>query len=168
MLEQEIASAIKFILDSAGNPAPYYWNVPEDFTVPSVCFPTPEIVSGGDTLNSYNLNYSWYIKFFHVDTQSAHELAFAALTELLSKRNLIPLIDTEGEYIGRGFRAKDPEVRKIDDGVVQLTLVWDSPRPYHRDPAVKMTKYKLNSYAKDAYNNALQNYITNNMDNTED
>ena len=38
MLEKEVASIIKFILDSAGNPVPYYHNMPENFVVPSVYF----------------------------------------------------------------------------------------------------------------------------------
>jgi len=164
-LEQEIASAIKFILDSSGNPAPYYWNVPQDFVVPSAYFPTPEIESSGDTLNSFNLNYSWYIKFFHKNTQSAHELAFAALTEILQNRNLIPLINEDGEFTGKGFRINDPELKKIDDGAVQLTLNWDSRRPYHKNPATKTKKFKIDTYIKDAYENALQNY---NQNDTED
>ena len=68
MLEQEIASAIKFILESAGRPTPYYHNVPQGFLVPAVYFPPPEIISAGDTLLTYSLEYSWYVKFFHRTT----------------------------------------------------------------------------------------------------
>ena len=39
MLEQELASIIKFTLDRAGNPSPYYWNVQENFCVPAAYFP---------------------------------------------------------------------------------------------------------------------------------
>ena len=35
MLEQDMASIIKFVLENAENPAPYYWNVPENFMVPA-------------------------------------------------------------------------------------------------------------------------------------
>ena len=47
MLEQEMASIIKFVLDRAGGPSPYYWNVPRHFCVPAAYFPTPEIDTGG-------------------------------------------------------------------------------------------------------------------------
>ena len=40
-LEQEIASAIRFILDSVPGITPYYWDIPEGFVVPSVFFPQP-------------------------------------------------------------------------------------------------------------------------------
>ena len=38
-LEQEIASVIRFILDSVPGITPYYWDIPEGFVVPSVFFP---------------------------------------------------------------------------------------------------------------------------------
>ena len=40
-LEQEIASVIRFILDSVPGITPYYWDIPEGFVVPSVFFPQP-------------------------------------------------------------------------------------------------------------------------------
>lgn len=40
-LEQEIASVIRFILDSLPGITPYYWDIPEGFVVPSVFFPQP-------------------------------------------------------------------------------------------------------------------------------
>ena len=46
MLEKEVASIIKFILDSAGNPVPYYHNMPENFVVPSVYFPSQYLRCG--------------------------------------------------------------------------------------------------------------------------
>ena len=128
--------------------------MPQDFVVPAVYFPVPDIFSGGDTLRSYNLNYNWHIKFFHRDTQSAHELAFAALTELQGRKNLVPLIDEAGELTGRGFRTHDPEIKKIDDGAVQLTVVWDSPRPYYREPTQKMMRFYVN-YVKKQYDKAI-------------
>ena len=48
-LEQEIASVIRFILDSVPGITPYYWDIPEGFVVPSVFFPQPELTPLGDT-----------------------------------------------------------------------------------------------------------------------
>lgn len=64
MLEQEVASVIKYIIEKSGNPYPYYNEVPEDFIVPAVYFPVPEIVTGADTLSTYKLTYLWFIGFF--------------------------------------------------------------------------------------------------------
>lgn len=52
-LEQEIASVIRFILDSVPGITPYYWDIPEGFVVPSVFFPQPELTPLGDTFASY-------------------------------------------------------------------------------------------------------------------
>ncbi|MCX4265958.1 MAG: hypothetical protein OSJ64_03975, partial [Firmicutes bacterium] len=60
MLEQELASIMKYLLDTADNPSPYYWQVPQNFVVPAIYFPIPEIVSGGETFLTYKLDYAWY------------------------------------------------------------------------------------------------------------
>ena len=154
MLEQEIASAIKFILESAGGPTPYYHNVPQGFLVPAVYFPPPEIISAGDTLLTYSLEYSWYVKFFHRTTQKAQALAFAALTALQSRKNVVPLIDETGKATGRGFRMMDPLLKPLDNAA-QLTLIWKSPRPYNVNPSQKMMTYDLNMATKEAFDSAV-------------
>ena len=53
MLEQEMASIMKYVIDRAGKPAPYYWEVPAHFVVPSAYFPMPEIDTGGETFLTY-------------------------------------------------------------------------------------------------------------------
>ena len=154
MLEQEIASAIKFILESADNPSPYYYEVPEDFLVPAVYFPSPEIMTQGDTLLTYALNYSWFIMFFHEDAVSAHALGFKALNALQYYKNTVPLIDEAGALTGRGFRTKDPSLKMID-GAAQLYLQWDSSRPYHDPKSAKMMELDLNLYTKNAFDGAV-------------
>lgn len=154
MLEQEIASTMKFILDNTGSPTPYYRSVPQGFLVPAVYFPPPEIISAGDTLLTYSLEYSWYVKFFHRNTQKAQALAFAALTALQSRKNVVPLIDEKGRQTGRGFRMLDPLLKPLDNAA-QLTLMWKSPRPYNADPSQKMMVYDLTMTAKDAFEGAV-------------
>lgn len=162
MLEQEIASIIKFVLEKSGNPTPYYNEVPEGFLLPSVYFPVPEVSSSGDTLATYSLNFILFVKFFHIDVRRAYERGLSALTAIRAARNLIPLIDESGEKTGRGFRLKDPTLRKIDTtpGVVQLELSWDSPRPYNDPEAQKMMIYDLNFYGKSAYESAVEKVMS--------
>ena len=111
MLEQEIASIIKFTLDRAGNPSPYYWNVQENFCVPATYFPTPEIMTGGETLRTYSMDYAWYIMFFHHTAQEAYALGLSVLTAIKGSRNLIPLITKTGEPAGGRLRIDDPRSR---------------------------------------------------------
>lgn len=155
MLDQEIASAMRFLIVAADNPKPYYYNIPEDFLTPAIFFPQPEIRTSGDTLKTYALEFSWFVKFFDKDTQSAHLRAFAALTALQYKMCVVPLIDTAGELTGRGFRMNDPAMRPVDAGAVQLTLSWNSPRPYFEEVAQKMRVYHTNMWVKSAYESAV-------------
>ena len=80
-LEQEIASVIRFILDSVPGITPYYWDIPEGFVVPSVFFPQPELTPLGDTFASYVVEYDWYIQFFASTDEDAYASAAAAFAQ---------------------------------------------------------------------------------------
>ena len=130
MLDREIASAMRFLIDAAGGPHVYYYFVPEKFRVPSIYFPQPSVATQGDTLLTYALEFNWYVTIFDKDAQSAHARAFGALNALQRGKCVIPLIDGQGALTGRGFRIKDPSMRSIDEGAERLNLKWSSPRPY--------------------------------------
>jgi len=132
MLEQEVASIIKFALESAGNPSPYYWEVPEGFIVPAIYFPVPEIDSSGYTLYAYALTYTMFVKAFHSDVRGAHELAQCVLNAVKERRGVIPLIDKNGAYTGERVRLHDPTSKTIEGstGTVQIMLSWESSRAY--------------------------------------
>ena len=119
-LEQEIASVIRFILDSVPGITPYYWDIPEGFVVPSVFFPQPELTPLGDTFASYAVEYDWYIKFFASTDEDAYASAAAALNAICAARLLVPLIDEAGAAVGGGVRLKDPGgVKRLDTGMAE-------------------------------------------------
>lgn len=131
LLEQEMASIIKFVLDKAGGPSAYYWNVPQHFTVPAAYFPTPEIDTGGETFLTYYMDYVWYIKLFHKTGEGAYSAGHAVTTAIKAARNLIPLIAEDGSEIeGSWVRVDDPKIKVLDDGAAQVTINWRSRRPY--------------------------------------
>lgn len=146
MLEQELASIIKYTLDRARNPSPYYYEVPRSFNVPAVYFPTPEISTGGETFVTYNMDYVWYIKFFHRTSQQAYALGMEVLAAIKGRRNLIPLISKTGEETGAGVRLNDPKLKVLDNGAAQLTLEWRSRRPYDAEEATKMQSYEVEGW----------------------
>lgn len=167
MLEQEMASIIKFVLDKAGGPAPYYWNVPQNFSVPAAYFPTPEIETGGETFLTYNMDYAWYIKLFHATGQGAYSLGHAVITAIRAARNLIPLIAEDGSEIeGSWVRINDPKLKVLDDGAAQLTISWRSRRPYSDTTAdtERAQSFYVDVFMKfgktisDAYAGALESY----------
>lgn len=156
MLEQEVASIMKFVLTKSNNPTPYYNEVPEGFLVPSAYFPVPEINSRGDTLATYALGYDWYIKFFHSEVSLVNQLAFNVFSGIKASRNLIHLIDEDGQELRKGIRIKDPSMKIIDNCTAQISLSWDSYRPYNKREYEKMVVYDLNMYSRQAYDNVLE------------
>ncbi len=143
MLEQEVASIIKFTLDNAGNPAPYYEEIKRNFVVPACYFPSPELDTDGETLQTYRVRYSWLIKFFHTTTAGAYEMAAAVLDALKRARNLVPIIGNDGIETGEFLRILDPSIKKIDSGVYHLNIEWDSRRPYDVPTEKYMQEYYI-------------------------
>lgn len=138
-LEQETASIMAFVIDGSGNPNPYYYEVPETFNFPAIYFPQPEITTRGETFRTYASEYVYYINILAETTEEAQERGLAALEKLKRARNLVPLLEADGTATGKKLRLKDPSLRKIDSGVVQLTVEWTSRRPYNRTPAEAIT-----------------------------
>jgi len=147
MLEQEVASIIKFTLDSAGHPAPYYNEVKENFAVPSIYFPSPEIDTGGETFSTYRLGYSWFVKVFHKTTEDAYAMALKVLLAIKGARNCVPLIATDGQNTGELLRIKDPAIKKLDSGVYQIEFGWDSRRPYNDPEYLLVQDYHIKGWS---------------------
>lgn len=125
----EIASIMKYIIEKANNPTPYYYNVPEGFIVPAVFFPKPEIDTRGETFNSYAMSYIWNVKFFDKTKQGEYDMAFAVLKAIKDDRNLIPIIDAQGIETNKFARLSDPKLTEIDDGPIQIEIGFDSIQP---------------------------------------
>lgn len=155
-LEQEIASIIRFILDATDGLTPYYQQVPDSFIVPAVYFPQPVFTARGETFLTYALEYDWFVKFFASTNGEAQAHAAAALNAVCAARLLVPLIDEQGQAVGRGVRLKDPELSKADDNAYQIRLRWDSHRPYKALEYQKMVHYDLSIYTDDAYRAAVK------------
>jgi len=148
LLEQELASIMKYVLEQAGNPSPYYWRVPQHFSVPAVYFPVPEIRSGGETFLTYKLDYAWYVKIFHKSSQLACALGQRVLTAIVSRRCLVPLIAPNGERAAGALRLDDPALKPLDEGAAQLSLNWRSRRPYNAGVAGKMQRFEVEGWVK--------------------
>lgn len=156
MLEQEIASIIKFTLDAAGNPSPYYYDVPEGFTVPAVYFPSPEISTRGETFRTYAMEYAWYIKFFGHTSEVAHELALRVLVALKRGRNLVPIIGEDGNPTGEKLRIDDPEIKGADRGATILKVYWISRKLYDYPETTQMQDIHLQRTISAAYAAAIE------------
>ena len=144
MLEMEIAGIIRFVLDCAGNPVPYYHNVPEGFAVPSVFFPSPEIEFQPDTLNSYGAEYTMFVKFFHSTTEGAYELALPVFHGINAVRRTIPVYDVSGKRTAETVRIKNIQLKKADECAYQLQLDWISHIEYTQKEAQLVRNFYIN------------------------
>lgn len=146
MLEQDLASIMRFLTEKSGNPAPYYSNVPQQFRIPAVYFPRPEVSSSGDTLNTYALDFSLFVKFFHRTKEDAYDMGYTALNAILARRNRIPLIDDAGSPTGKYIHVRDPTLRAVDENVVQLQIDWTARKPFIVEPVTMMQTYEINGW----------------------
>ena len=142
-LEQETASTAAFILNALVGVTPYYWEVPESFAVPSVFFPTPEIDTAGDSLDTYEMAYTWLVKFFHKTDGEAQNLAQTALVAIKKARNCIPLFNKDGTPVGKSFRLLDPSIRQVERGAWQMEIRWHSPRYFDEGEKTKTAKMRF-------------------------
>lgn len=148
-MELEMVSIIQFVLQHAGNPAPYYWRVPAHFMIPAVYFPSPEIDTGGDTFHTYFVDYRWYIKLFHTTEQTAYALGYAVVLAIRAARNLIPLLAADGTAIPNSWvRVNDPALKVIEFNAAQLAISWRSRKPYNEKEAPLIQSFHFDTFAK--------------------
>ncbi len=143
MLENDFYSIIKFILDNANDPAVYYHNVPENFYVPSIYFPTPEVDFKPDTLNSGSSEYRMYVMFFHSSTEDAYRLALPVYHAFCKAKRIIPEIDKSGRKV-RYMHIRDIQLYKADECAYQMRIDWVSRYSYTREDAELARNFFLN------------------------
>lgn len=148
LIEQEIASIMRFLLGAAGNPHPYYYSVPEKFTTPAVYFPSPEITTGGETFRTYRMEFAWFITFHESTTEAAYALAHKALSAVMRSRMLVPLIAEDGSTAGGYVRITSTSIKPVDTGVCQLYITFVSRRPYDAAEAEAAHNFVLNMFPK--------------------
>lgn len=159
MIEQDMASIINFVLGATDHPTPYYWDIPETFQVPAMYFPRPEVDSGPETMDTYYMDQTMYIKIIASTTEDAMDLGRAAIRAIRKRRNLIPLIkEKDGaakelveEYQrSRNYvRVNDPECKRADECTCQLTVSWRTREPYDHIDIQKMMKFHVEGLGRD-------------------
>lgn len=144
MLEKETTSIIKFVTEASDGAKPYYRNMPENFAVPSVYFPCPDVIGGNDTFSTYRADYTIFINFFHSSTELAYELALPVLHKINEARRIIPVFDKAGKNTGKFVRIKNAELKKADECAYQMQIDWICRRPYSREEAQLVQNFYLN------------------------
>ena len=85
-MDQYASSLARICLELGGISVFYENNVPEDFVIPSLYFPSAEQVPSGSALNSYQLKHSIYAKVFALTRREAGELAGKIVEGIMDKQ----------------------------------------------------------------------------------
>ncbi|MCM1295969.1 MAG: hypothetical protein NC311_10545 [Muribaculaceae bacterium] len=153
-LEQSMASVAAYILESLDEKvACYFEAVPENFKMPSIYFPPPEIEAQGMTLEDFRRIHIMYPVFFGKTLTQAHRLASMADNRIHVYRHAIPLLE-DGDpptATGRYLHAHDTNVRILDEdnATVQLAITWHTHHKYYRPDTTKIIHFIPNIYQKD-------------------
>lgn len=143
MLEYEIAAIYYFIADIL-TATPYFEEVPEDFLVPCVFYPTPEQTGGVFSVSKYKTDFVMYVKFMAQSTLDAYNMANEVMQELMRKKRKVPLVDNNGKQTRKSFQINNPVVRKVDNGVYQMEVSWKRYSSYDVDTAALAREFFLN------------------------
>lgn len=125
----------------------YTEEVPENFAVPSLYFPTPFAFDGNDTNMTFMKTYSLAVKLFHVDAQQAFAEAERIADAVRRKRMLIPLINADGSPAGQFIQVTRIEER-ITDGVASIIVTWDSRYHYDREDYIPLENFVFDNGVK--------------------
>ncbi len=148
MIQDEIGSIMRFCYNK--NPVKIYSErIPQDMILPNMYFPSPIILSSADTVSTYRNTYQLFVKVFAAKTQQAHQAAHNIAEELRRIRGIIPLIKLDGELTGEYMQINlNIQTKPLDEGVVQLTLKWDSRYLFIREEYPMMEELFIESFLK--------------------
>lgn len=122
-LEQSIASVVRYILDNdvEGSKA-YFDEIPDSYYSPSIYFPVPYVEGQQVTLRSY-LNTITFVAWFQARTDWEAEARAAKVGDALMLDRLhIPILNKDGTETGQSIAVDQPQQRKIEEGIVSLTI----------------------------------------------
>lgn len=122
-LEQSLASAVRYIQNhSKIETAPYFDEEPEQYKVPSLYFPVPWTQSKKVTLSTYRSTLIFQCQFMASTDWEAYQTAVNVRDCMLLDGCGIPLMNKDGTLSNSFVRIVNPEVKKIERGIVQLSF----------------------------------------------
>ncbi len=147
MMEQMVASVISKIIKISCIESWYFQELPEGFKYPSLYFPI-ECITKDDTLDTYIVCYMIFMKIFQLHTYEANETAFKIIHELNRHKNKIEILNEDGATTDSYIRLSEMKMSKLDEGVVQLQLTWNTPFLFETMEPIKVQNFTFNLLKK--------------------
>lgn len=126
MLEAELASIAKAIVDISGIHNIEFEEVSDGFKRPSLFFPPVEQDGSTPTFDAFAFDNSLYAKVFDQSAKKATDFAAGISFGLLERRLKIPLLNEEGLETGGIVRLTSVSHKSIDSGSAQIYIRWKS------------------------------------------
>lgn len=146
-MNPEVGSIMKYFYDLF--PVKIYKKeVPEEFAVPSLYFPTPTTFDESDSNMTFAKVYSLSVKLFHEDSIKANDRAEHIADTIRSNKNVIPILNSDGEKTGQFLRLSRIETRIGDSGVAMIIMGWESNYYYNREEWPSMQTIEFDSEVK--------------------
>lgn len=154
-LGQCLASAVSYIQAHSSIAAPPYFDeIPEAFVVPSIYFPVPRVRCKKVTLASYCFTVMVNCQFMAVDEWEAYQYAVEVQNDFVLDHCAIPILNKDGQPEGSYVRITEPEIRNIDQRMVQLSFELKQYVSFAETEEVKAEDIKFAGIVK---KEALQN-----------
>lgn len=123
ILGQVLASAVKYVQENCEEEINFYFDeIPENFLVPALYFPVPQVISKKVTLASYASTLFLEVWFFAKDEWKAYSYARNVQENLLQAECMLPIVKKDGTKEEWSIRITEPEVQKIDQRTIQLSF----------------------------------------------
>jgi hypothetical protein len=150
MIEQQIASIARNLIDICGIEKVYLDDVPEEFETPSLYIPFPESVDNTfDSVDTFRRDYVVYINIFHNTTTQAMEVADDVCLNLYSQNLKVPIIRVNGSLDSSYLKLDKCTSSKIDNGVSQVAIQWHNVLKSLDEPIEYFDKLTVESYLKE-------------------
>lgn len=142
-ISQVIGSIYNFVNKQNLKAKIYYDELPETLAIPSMYFPLPEdIIPRTKTLTTYSTLNLLYIQIFEKSSREAMSKAMNIVEALYDNRSKVPIINVDGSLRGGNISIKSAEAKKLDKGVAQVYIEWESEK-YYPDVKINNKEYIL-------------------------
>lgn len=148
MLELEIASLAKLLSKETGISIVHFNNIPDGFETPCIYFPFPEIEGSTHSLSAYGVDFTEYVKIFADTTEEASEYVTKAIMYVLANGWKVPIADDNGNQTNKTFYLKQPKMKEIETGVVQVEFSWKRRTAFAKVEVDKVEQFFYNMQQK--------------------
>lgn len=164
-IEQELASIVRFVEESTGGIEKIFERIPEDFPIPSVFFPVPELSARKVSMQTMRTTLTWYVKFFASNDMGAYTLASTVESLILYRNCQLPMYTESGELEEKTIPVSAPEVIRVDYGVYQIKISCERYTSIYRENGADINRINIDgpgffNEAMEAYRNVIDQYAS--------